>query len=174
MSASSLAHMFSRMQTSPAECAILNAILSVCNIFGERGKLAFAAMAAISGYSERHCQRCVYRLEAKHLLRVQRGWRWTLGKSTINVYTVVCPWRREISYPDVLRKKQARQQAPPKYDMRRRAHSLHTDLPPTPQVPAVLRPPCDLCTEAEATRWYVPGSAPWYHAQGLPPPGGQA
>jgi hypothetical protein len=158
-----LQKIFRRVQISRAEGIVLDAILSKANLFGKHAKVAYECLAAITGFSIRHVIRLVKSLiYERRLLRVYKQVLWP-GHNAINVYDVVIPWRREVSFEEMgIGRKPARSdRVNNKYD--RRCHPKdQTDI----QIPGK---PARLCTEAEASKWLKPGSAPWYYAQGLEP-----
>ena len=171
MRASILQRIFRRVQISRAEGIVLDAILSKANMFGKHARVAYECIAAITGISIRHVKRLVKSLiYERRLLRVTKRVLWP-GHNAINVYDVVVPWRREVTYEEmgIGRKntqpacRQAGQDKQNnKGDMR--CHpNRETNKHPLVQ-------PARLCTEAEASAWLKPGSAPWYYAQGLTPP----
>jgi len=102
--ASSIAKIFERVQTSPAESLILQTLAHKSNIQGQNARMSYEALAASTDFSERWCKELVRRLEEKHLLRVQRLWL-APGKCAINRYDLVCPWRRELTYREALDRK---------------------------------------------------------------------
>jgi hypothetical protein len=84
----------------------------------------------------------------------------------INIYDVVIPWRREVSFAEMgigSRSYTRPDKVNDKGD--KRCH------PNTSTERKLLMQPARLCTEAEASEWLSQGSDPWYFAQGLTPPG---
>ena len=159
-----LRKIFRRVQLSRAEGIVLDAILSKANMFGKRARVAFKCLAAITGFSLRHVKRLVKSLiYERRLLRVTKRVLWP-GHNAINVYDVVIPWRREVSFSEmgIVRKYTRPDKVNNKYD--RGCHpNTRTERNP-------LLQSARLCSEQEASEWLTPGSAPWYYAQGLEPP----
>jgi hypothetical protein len=168
MRASILQRIFRRVQISRAEGIVLDAILSKANLFGKRARVAYECLAAITGFSIRHVKRLVKSLiYERRLLRVTKRVLWP-GHNAINVYDVVIPWRREVSFEDMGIGRTYPRQDTLNNKGDRTGHSKgKTDKHPLLQ-PARLctKPP----TEEEASRFLSPGSAPWYYAQALTPP----
>ena len=164
MRASILQRIFRRVQISRAEGIVLDAILSKANMFGKHARVAYECLAAITGCSLRHVKRLVKSLiYERRLLRVTKRVLWP-GHNAINVYDVVVPWRREVTYEEMGsgRKYPRQDKVFDKGD--KRCHPKgQTEKHP-------LLQPARLCTEQEASKWLKPGSAPWYYAQGLTPP----
>jgi hypothetical protein len=160
-----LAKIFRRVQTSDAEGRVLRAILSKANLFGKHARVAYECLAAITGFSIRHVKRLVKSLiEKRRLLRVTKRVLWP-GHNAINVYDVVIPWRREVSFEEMGIGSRAYTR-PDKVNNKgdKRCHpNTQTNKHPLVQ-------PARLCTEAQASEWLKPGSDPWYFAQGLTPP----
>ena len=164
MRASILQRIFRRVQISRAEGIVLDAILSKANLFGKRAKVAYECLAAITGFSIRHVKRLVKSLiEKRRLLRVTKQVLWP-GHNAINVYDVVIPWRREVSFPDM-----GIGQAYPRQDRlnNKGARGCHPKDQTDIQIPCQ---PARLSTEQEASEWLTKGTAPWYYAQELEPP----
>ena len=165
MRASILRRIYRRVILPPGEGSVLDAILSKANMFGKQARVAFKCLAAITGFSVRHVKRLVKSLIfERRLLRVYKQVLWP-GHNAINVYDVVIPWRREVSYQDMgINRKYPRQdRVNNKGDMRCHPKGQTNKHP--------LVQPARLCTEAQASEWLKPGSDPWYFAQGLTPPG---
>ena len=164
MRASILQRIYRRVQISRSEGIVLDAILSRANLFGKHARVAYECLAAITGFSIRHVKRLVKSLIiVRRLLRVTKRVLWP-GHNAINVYDVVIPWRREVTYEEmgIGRTYPRQDKQNNKGDMQ--CHSEgQTDKHP-------LLQPARLCTEQEASEWLKPGSAPWYYAQGLTPP----
>jgi hypothetical protein len=163
-----LQRIFRRVTLTPAEGIVLDAILSKANLYGKYAKVAYECLAAITGFSVRHVKRLVKSLiEKRRLLRVDKRVLWYCHNA-INVYHVVIPWRREVSYGEMgIGRNYTR---PDKVNNRgdRRCHPKgQTDI----QIPCE---PARLCTEKEASEWLTEGTAPWYYAQGLEPPPGNS
>src|SRR5437763_8638160 len=98
MQDSILAKIFRRVQVNDAEGRVLRAILSKANLFGKHARVAYECLAAITGFSVRHVKRLVKSLVfERRLLRVYKRVLWP-GHNAINVYDVVVPWRREVSF----------------------------------------------------------------------------
>src|SRR4051812_26762873 len=163
-----LQRIFRRVQISRSEGIVLDAILSKANLFGKHARVAYECLAGITGFSIRHVIRLVKSLiYERRLLRVSKRVLWP-GHNAINVYDVVIPWRREVSFEDM-----GSGRAYPRQDRvnnkgDKRCHpNTHTkrELP---------REPARLCTEQEASSWFSAGSDLWYFAQGLTPPGKNA
>jgi hypothetical protein len=170
-----LQRIFRRVQISRSEGIVLDAILSKANLFGKHAKVAYECIAAITGFSVRHVMRLVKSLiYERRLLRVDKRVLW-YAHNAINVYHVVIPWRREVSFEEMgSGKPYPRQDLPAgrqdkqnnKYD--RACHpKSHTErkIPIEPARP---------CSEKEASKWLTPGTLPWYFAQGLTPPAEKA
>src|SRR5438105_1856105 len=159
-----LAKFFRRVQVSDAEGRVLRAILSKANMFGKHARVAYECIAAISGFSIRHVKRLVKSLiENRRLLRVTKRVLWP-GHNAINIYDVVIPWRREVSYGEMGIGRKPTPQARLNDKGDRACH------PNTHQEEKSPCQPARLCTEAEVSAWLMTGSAPWYYAQGLVPP----
>jgi hypothetical protein len=165
MRASILQRIFRRVQISRSEGIVLDAILSKANMFGKHARVAYECLAGITGFSVRHVIRLVKSLIfERRLLRVEKRVLWP-GHNAINVYHVVIPWRREVSFEDTgIGKKYPRQDRQNNKGDRACHPNTHTER----KLPAE---PARLCTEKEASEWFTAGSAPWYYAQGLTPPG---
>jgi hypothetical protein len=164
MRASILQRIFRRVTLTPAEGIVLDAILSKANMFGKHARVAYECIAAITGFSIRHVKRLVKSLiYERRLLRVYKRVLWP-GHNAINVYDVVIPWRREVTYEEMGsgRKYPRQDKQNNKGDMRCHPKGQTEKHP--------LLQPARLCTEAEASEWLKPGSNPWYYAQGLTPP----
>jgi hypothetical protein len=168
MRASILQRIFRRVQISRSEGIVLDAILSKANLFGKHARIAYECLAGITGFSVRHVIRLVKSLiYERRLLRVDKRVLWP-GHNAINVYSVVVPWRREVTYQEMgsgrpyLRQDRLNN----KGDIRCHPKS-QTDI----QIPCK---PARLCTEQEASSWLTPGTLPWYFAQGLTPPSEEA
>ena len=172
MRASILQKIFRRVQISRSEGIVLDAILSKANMFGKHARVAYECIAAITGFSVRHVMRLVKSLiYERRLLRVYKRVLWP-GHNAINVYDVVIPWRREVSFEDmgtcqpagkIGRKPTPQDRVNNKGDM-----GCH------PKGQTDIKIPCEparLCTEKEASVWFSTGSDPWYFAQGVTPPG---
>jgi hypothetical protein len=159
-----LQKIFRRVQISRSESIVLDAILSKANLFGKRARVAYECIAGITGFSIRHVKRLVKALIfERRLLRVEKRVLWP-GHNAINVYDVVIPWRREVTYSEmgVGRAYPRQDRVNNKGDMG--CHSKgQTDI----QIP---REPARLCTEEEASGWFTAGTLPWYCSQGLEPP----
>jgi hypothetical protein len=96
-----LQSIFRRVQLSRSEGIVLDAILSKANIYGKFARVAYEALAAITGYSQRHVRRLVKSLECiRRLIRVDRR-RICPGHNAINIYHVVIPWLRQVSYEEM-------------------------------------------------------------------------
>jgi hypothetical protein len=68
---------FRRVQISDSEGAVLQAILQKANIYGRNARIAYLAIAGITGFSERHVMRLVKSLECeRRLLRIERRVLW--------------------------------------------------------------------------------------------------
>jgi hypothetical protein len=163
-----LRRIYRRVQISRSEGIVLDAILSKANLFGKHARVAYECLAAITGFSIRHVMRLVKSLiYERRLLRVYKKVLWP-GHNAINVYDVVIPWRREVSYQEmgIGRKPTQQDRVNDKGD--RACH------PNTHQEEKSPCEPARLCTEQEASAWFKRGSAPWYYAQGLTPPGEEA
>jgi hypothetical protein len=165
MRASILAKIFKRVQVSDSEGRVLRAILSKANLFGKHARVAYECLAAITGFSVRHVKRLVKSLiEKRRLLRVTKRVLWP-GHNAINVYDVVVPWRREVSFEEM-----GIGRAYPRQD-RLNNKGDKACHPNTHQEEKSPLQPARLCTEKEVSEWLTPGSDPWYFAQGLTPSG---
>jgi hypothetical protein len=164
MRVSILQRIYRRVQISRSEGIVLDAILSKANLFGKHARVAYECLAGITGFSVRHVMRLVKSLIfERRLLRVEKRVLWS-GHNAINIYSVVVPWRREITYQEmgIGRKYPRQDKQNNKGDMRCHPHTK-TDINPSCE-------PARLCSEQEASSWFTPGTAPWYFAQGLTPP----
>ena len=159
-----LQRIFRRVTLTPAEGRVLDAILSKANLFGKHARVAYECLAAITGFSVRHVIRLVKSLIfERRLLRVTKRVLWP-GHNAINVYDVVIPWRREVTYSEMgIGRKPARQDKVDNKGDRACHPNSQTERNP-------LLQPARLCTEQEASEWLTKGTAPWYYAQGLEPP----
>ena len=164
MRASILQRIFSRVTLTPAEGIVLDAILSKANMFGKHARVAYECLAGITGFSIRHVMRLVKSLiYERRLLRVYKRVLWP-GHNAINVYDVVIPWRREVSFEEMgIGRPYPRQDRQNNKGDRAGHPKDQTDI----QIPSE---PARLCTEQEASSWFTPGSTPWYYTQGLTPP----
>ena len=159
-----LQRIFRRVQTSDSEGRVLRAILSKANLFGKHARVAYECLAAITGFSVRHVMRLVKSLiYERRLLRVYKQVLWP-GHNAINVYDVVIPWRREVSFADMGSGRAYPRQNRLNNKGDRACH------PNTHQKEKSPLQPARLCTEKEASSWFSTGSDPWYFAQGLTPP----
>jgi hypothetical protein len=166
-----LRKIFRRVQLSHSEGIVLDAILSKANMFGKHARVAYECLAGITGFSIRHVKRLVKSLiYERRLLRVYKQVLWP-GHNAINVYDVVVPWRREVTYQDmgtclptgkIDRKFPRQDRVNNKGDMRCHPNTQTEKHP--------LLQPARLCTEQEASSWLTPKTLPWYYAQGLTPP----
>jgi hypothetical protein len=164
MRASILQRIFRRVQLSRSEGIVLDAILSKANMFGKHARVAYECLAGITGFSVRHVMRLVKSLiYERRLLRVTKRVLWP-GHNAINIYDVVIPWRREVTFEEMdIGKKYPRQgRVNNKYDT-----GCHPKNQTDIKIPYQ---PAPLCTEQEASEWLTPGTLPWYYAQGLTPP----
>jgi len=101
MRTSILQLIFRRVQISRSEGIVLDAILSKANLFGKHARVAYECIAGITGFSVRHVMRLVKSLiYERRLLRVDKRVLWP-GHNAINVYHVVIPWRREVSFEEM-------------------------------------------------------------------------
>src|SRR6266480_5401765 len=101
MRASILQRIYRRVQVSRSEGIVLDAILSKANLFGKHARVAYECLAGITGFSIRHVKRLVKSLiYERRLLRVYKQVLWP-GHNAINVYDIVVPWRREVSFEDM-------------------------------------------------------------------------
>ena len=164
MRASILQRIFRRVQISRSEGIVLDAILSKANMFGKHARVAYECLAAITGFSIRHVMRLVKSLiYDRRILRVYKQVLWP-GHNAINVYDVVIPWRREVSFEEMgTGAKYPRQDRLNNKGDNRCHPNTHTERNPLVQ-------PARLCTAQEASEWLKTGSDPWYFAQGLTPP----
>jgi hypothetical protein len=172
MRASILQKIFQRVQCNDSEGRVLRAILSKANLFGKHAKVAYECLAGMTGFSVRHVKRLVKSLiEKRRLLRVDKRVLW-YAHNAINVYHVVIPWRREVTFQDMGSGRAYPRQARLNNKGDKACHpNTHTERK-IPAEPAHLftRVP----TEQEVSTWLTPGSDPWYYAQGLTPPPGNS
>src|SRR5215217_141511 len=159
-----LAKIFRRVQISRSEGIVLDAILSKANLFGKHARVAYECLAGITGFSVRHVIRLVKSLIfERRLLRVDKRVLWP-GHNAINIYSVVVPWRREVTYQEM-----GIGRAYPRQD--RLNNKGDTGCHPKGQTDIQIpSEPARLCTEEEASCYLTRGSGPWYYAQGLTPP----
>jgi hypothetical protein len=143
MQLSIVRQIFRRVQLTPSEGLVLDAILSQANLYGKHARVAYACLAGLTGLSVRQVQRLVWSLEhVRRLVRVDRRRLWP-GHNAINVYHVVVPWR-------------GWSESNIKGD--RPCHSpIFTHEDKKEVIPV---------SEEMATRWWTPGSQVWYAAQG--------
>jgi hypothetical protein len=164
MRASILQRIFRRVQLSRSEGIVLDAILSKANLFGKHARIAYECLAGITGFSIRHVMRLVKSLiYERRLLRVYKRVLWP-GHNAINVYDVVIPWRREVTYQEmgIGRAYHRQDRLNNKGDIGCHPHTHQEEKSPVS--------PARLCSEEEASGWFTPGTLPWYCAQGLEPP----
>jgi hypothetical protein len=171
MRASILQRIFRRVQISRAEGIVLDAILSKANLFGKHARVAYECLAGITGFSVRHVMRLVKSLiYERRLLRVTKRVLWP-GHNAINVYDVVIPWRKEVSFEEMGTCGPTHKigRAYPRQDRvnNKGDRACH---PNTHQEEKSPSEPARLCSEKEASEWFSRGSNPWYFAQGLTPP----
>ena len=86
------------------------------------------------------------------------------GTMPINIYHVIIPWRREVTYEDM-----GSGRSYPRSDRLNNKGDMRCH----PKGQTDIKIPCQparLCTETEASEWLTPGTLPWYFAQGLTPP----
>ena len=172
MRASILQRIYRRVQVSRSEGIVLDAILSKANLFGKHARVAYECLAAMTGFSIRHVIRLVKSLiENRRLLRVDKRVLWP-GHNAINVYDVVIPWRREVSFEEMgtCRPTGKSGRAYPRPDKvnNKGDKACHPNTHTKRKIPSE---PARLCSEKEASEWFTAGSAPWYYSQGLTPPG---
>ena len=154
----SLSNLLARVQHTDSESTILQTIAKVSNVQGKNARLSYEAMAARTGFSIRWCIELVARLEAKHLLRVRRT-RLSYAHCAINVYDVVCPWRRDLTYQEALERRQAYVQS--KADTARlRSSERDVHRNPNTEEKTPL-PPVSLPTEADVIRLGRDPSSPF-------------
>jgi hypothetical protein len=159
-----LQKIFRRVQISRSEGIVLDAILSKANLFGKHARVAYECIAGITGFSVRHVIRLVKSLiYERRLLRVEKRVLWP-GHNAINVYDVVIPWRREVSYQEM-----GSGRSYPRQDKQNNKgdRTCHPNTNREEKFPAS---PARLCSEEEASSWFTAGTAPWYYSQGLEPP----
>ena len=158
-----LQRIFRRVQISRSEGIVLDAILSKANLFGKHARVAYECLAAITGFSIRHVKRLVKSLiYERRLVRVYKQVLWP--HNAINIYDVVIPWHREVSYGAM-----GSGRSYPRSDRlnNKGDRACHPNTTPREKSPTQ---PARLCTEKEASRFLTPGTLPWYFAQGLTPP----
>jgi hypothetical protein len=159
-----LQKIFRRVQISRSEGIVLDAILSKANLFGKHARVAYECLAGITGFSVRHVMRLVKSLIfERRLLRVEKRVIFP-GHNAINVYDVIIPWRREVTYQEM-----GIGRAYPHQDKQNNKGDIGCH-PHTHQEEKSPASPAHLCTEQEASAWFTLRSAPWYFAQGLTPP----
>jgi hypothetical protein len=164
-----LRKIFRRVHLSRAEGIILDAILSKANMFGKRARVAYECLAAITGFSIRHVMRLVKSLiYERRLLRVEKRVLWP-GHNAINIYDVVIPWRREVSFEEmgVGRPYPRQDRLNNKGDKACHPNTHQEEKSPLQPAQTFTRVP----SEKEVSTWLTRGSDPWYFAQGLIPPG---
>src|SRR5215217_8185305 len=146
-----LQRIFRRVQISRSEGIVLDAILSKANLFGKHARVAYECIAAITGFSIRHVMRLVKSLiYERRLLRVYKRVLWP-GHNAINVYDVVIPWRREVSFQEM-----GSGHKPP--GSSRQNNKGDRACHPKGQTDIQIScEPARLCTEAEASKWLKPG-----------------
>lgn len=160
-----LANLLNRVQHTASESQILQTIAKVSNVQGKNARISYEAMAARTGFSIRWCIALVARLESRHLLRVRRT-RLGYAHCAINVYDIVVPWRRDLTYQEALERRQQYTKA--KADSARLRSSercLHRNTQQEEKAPL---PPVPLPTEAECRQWLTPGTFAWKASLGLP------
>ena len=164
-----LARIFNRVQVNKSERLVLDAILSKANMFGKHARVAYECLAGITGFSSRHVKRLVKSLILeRRLLRVTKRVLWP-GHNAINVYDVVIPWRRDVSFEDmgVGRKYSRQDRVNDKGDRVCHPNTHQEEKSPLQPAQTFTRMP----TEKDASNWFKTGSELWYLAQGLTPPG---
>src|SRR5215216_7705421 len=133
-------------------------------MFGKHASVAYECLAGITGFSIRHVMRLVKSLIfERRLLRVTKRVLWP-GHNAINLYDVVIPWRREVTYSEM-----GIGRAYPRQDKQNNKgdKGCHTKGQTEREIPQT---PARLCTEEEASGWFTPGSDLWYFSQGKTPP----
>jgi hypothetical protein len=166
-----LQRIFRRVQISRSEGIVLDAILGKANLFGKHARVAYECLAGITGFSIRHVMRLVKSLIfERRLLRVEKRVLWP-GHNAINVYDVVIPWRREVTYSEMGTCLPTGKigRAYPRQDRlnNKGDKGCHTKNQTDIKLPSE---PARLCTEEEASVWFSAGSDLWYFSQGLTPP----
>jgi DNA-binding Lrp family transcriptional regulator len=165
MSATSITQILDRVQHTASESQVLQAIAKVSNVQGRNARISYEAMAARTGFSIRWCMELVARLEQRHLLRVTRT-RLGNAHCAINVYDVVVPWRRDLTYQEALERRQ-------QYLKSRRgtAHPSSSERIAHRNPNEREKIPPELPTDAELARIGVyPGSPTYARAKMLDPP----
>jgi hypothetical protein len=159
-----LRKIYRRVQLSRSEGIVLDAILSKANLFGKHARVAYECLAGITGFSIRHVKRLVKSLIfERRLLRVTKRVLWP-GHNAINIYDVVIPWRREVTYSEMgIGRANAGQ------DKQNNKGDKHCH-PKGQTEREIPKTPARLCTEEEASGWFTPGSVLWYFSQGKTPP----
>ena len=168
MRASILARIFNRVQVNASERLVLDVILSKANMFGKQARVAYECLAGITGYSIRHVKRLVKSLILeRRLLRVYKRVLWP-GHNAINLYDVVIPWRREVSFEDmgIGRKYPRQDRVNNKGDRACHPNTNREENSPLQPAQTFTKMP----TGEEASVWFRDGSDLWYLAQGLTPP----
>ena len=106
-------------------------------------------------------------IEKRRLLRVDKRVLWYCHNA-INVYHVVIPWRREVTYAQM-----GIGRPYPWQDKQNNKGDMRCHPNPSPNRNPLLQP-ARLCSEPApekvASTYLTPGSEPWYYAQGLEPP----
>ena len=159
---------FRRVQFSRAEGIILDAILSKANMFGKHARVAYECLAGMTGYSLRHVKRIVKALiYERRLLRVTKRVLWP-GRNAINVYDIVVPWRREVTFEEMgIGKKYPRQDRVNSKGDKTCHPKGQNDINPLLQPAQTFT---KMPTEKDASVWFKTGSELWYLAQGKTPP----
>jgi hypothetical protein len=163
-----LQSIFRRVQLSHAEGIVLDAILSKANIYGKFARVAYEALAAMTGFSQRHVRRLVKSLECvRRLLRVDRR-RICPGHNAINVYHVVIPWLRQVSFDEMGIGRQQDNSSSRTSGRYKQDNKGDRTCPPR-VIPTPRQSPVPV-SETEASRWWTPNTPLWYFSQGLEPP----
>ena len=159
MRASILQRIYRRVQISRAEGIVLDAILSKANMFGKQARVAYECLAGMTGFSLRHVKRLVKSLILeRRLLRVYKRRLWS-GRNAINIYDVVVPWRREVSFEEMgIGKKYPRQDRLNNKGDRACHPKGHTDINPLLQPAQTFT---KIPTAEDASNWFRTGSDLW-------------
>ena len=169
MRASILQRIFRRIQLSRSEGIVLDAILSKANIYGKHARVAHEVIQAITGLARGTVYAAIARLEKiHHLLRVERRVLW-FCHNAINVYHVIIPWRREVTYQEmgIGRAYPRQDRVNNKGDLGCHPTTNREEKSPASPAQTFTKMP----TEEEASKWFDTKSDLWYFSQGLTPPG---
>ena len=127
------------------------------------------ALSLMTGYSLRHVKRIVKALiYERRLLRVTKRVLWP-GRNAINVYDIVVPWRREVTFEEMgIGKKYPRQDRVNSKGDKTCHPKGQNDINPLLQPAQTFT---KMPSAEEASVWFDTKSDLWYFAQGKTPPG---